>query len=82
MLAISRCRRNKGGTYGVEDDPNHQAAAGAARNILAVSHVENGNLKTVAAGTWVVVDLQRLVVETVLDFDFVVEIQLFVSHGF
>jgi hypothetical protein len=65
----------------VEYDADHQAAAGAARNVFAVAHVGNGNLEAVAARTRVVVDLQRRIVEAVLDLDLVVQVQLLVGHG-
>ncbi|KAF2635025.1 exocyst complex component Sec6 [Massarina eburnea CBS 473.64] len=68
------------GTYSVEYYAYHQTAARAARNVFAVAHVRDGDLKAVAAGTWVVVYLEGLVVEAVLDLDLVVEIQLFVGH--
>lgn len=66
--------------YRVEYYPNHQAATRTARNVLAVAHVCYRNLKAVAAGTGMVVDLKSLVVETIFDFDLVVEINFFVGH--
>jgi len=68
-------------SYLVKNNPDHQTAARTPRNILAVAHVAQRNLKAVAARARVVVDLQRLVVEAVFDFDFVVEVELFVGHG-
>jgi hypothetical protein len=62
------------GTYGVEYYAYHQAAAGAARNVLAVAHVGDGDLEAVAAGARVVIDLERLIVEAVFDLDLVVEV--------
>lgn len=58
--------------YRVKYDSDHQTTAGATSNVFAVAHVCDGNLKAVAAGTRVVVDLERLIVETVFDLDFVV----------
>jgi hypothetical protein len=70
-----------GTSYRVEDDAYHQTTAGAARNVFSVAHVIDGNLEAVATWTWVVVDLQSLIVETVFDLDFVVEVDFFVGHG-
>lgn len=68
------------GTYRVEYDPDHQAAAWTARNVLAVAHVCDGNLEAVTAGTGMVVDLERLIIKAIFDLDFVVQIELFVRH--
>ena len=66
--------------YRVEYYPNHQTAARAARNVFAVAHVAYRNFKAVAAGTRVVVDLEGLIVEAILDFDLVVQVDVFVRH--
>jgi hypothetical protein len=68
-------------THLIKDNPDHQAAAGTARNVLAVAHVGYGDFEAVAARAGVVVDLQGRIVEAVLDFYLVVEVQLFVGHG-
>lgn len=67
--------------YLVEYYSNHQTTTGTARYVFAVAHVENRYLEAVAAGTWVVVYLERLVVETVLDLNLVVQVDFFVRHG-
>lgn len=68
-------------TYRVEYYPNHQATAGTSGNVLAISHVAEGNFEAIAARTRVVVDLKGLVIGAVFDFDLVVESDFFVGHG-
>lgn len=63
----------------VEYNPDHQAAARAHANVLAVPQVRQPDLEAVAARARVVVDLELLVVGHVLDFDLVVER---LGHGF
>lgn len=48
---------NSEATYRIEDDLNHQTAAGANSDIFAVAQVADTDFEPVAAGTWVVVDL-------------------------
>ena len=67
--------------YLIKNHPNHKTTARTPRNILAVAHVVDADLEAIAAGARVVVDLQRLVVEAVFDFDFVVQVEVFVGHG-
>jgi hypothetical protein len=65
-------RRNRK-VYQVENDANHQAAAGAYGNVAAVAEVIESDLEAVAAGTRVVIDLEVIVKGHILDFDLVVD---------
>lgn len=60
----------------VEDDANHQAAAGAHGNIFSVSKIRNVDLEAVAAGTRVMIEFQLGVKGQILDFNLVVDVQI------
>lgn len=59
-------------THSIIYDLNHQTTAWTDSNIFAVAQVADGDLETVTAWTWVVVDLESGVVGHVFDFDLVV----------
>jgi len=80
--ALRRILREKGEeeeTHRFKDNPDHQAAGGTHSDLLAVAEVVQQNLKAVAAGTRVRVQLQRRVECHIFDFDLVVDGRLVVG---
>lgn len=66
----------KASTHDLVNDLDHQAAARTDGNVLAVAQVRDADFKLVAAGTWIVVDLQGRGEGHVFDLDLVVD-----GHG-
>jgi len=65
----------------VKNDADHEAAARADGDVLAVAEVRDSDLEPVAARARVVVDLQRRVVRHVLDLDLVVDVEVVAGGG-
>jgi hypothetical protein len=61
-----------GKAYNFKDDPDHQTAAWANRDVFVVSQVSNGDFKAVATRARVMVDFECRIVRHVLDFDLII----------
>jgi hypothetical protein len=67
--------------YLVKDDLDHQTAAGANGNFLAISEVCNPNLEAIATRARVVIDLECLVEGHVFDFNLIVYVEIVCHVG-
>lgn len=59
-------------THNFEYDANHETATWTHSNVLAVTHVADRNLESVAAGARIMIYLKSGIESHVLDFNFVV----------
>jgi len=67
-------------TYQVKDNTNHQTAARAHSDLLAIAQIIDANLEAVAAWARVRIDLHGRVEGHVFDLDLIVDVEAFVRH--
>jgi hypothetical protein len=80
---VNKAKRNLKGNvkYQAKDNLDHQAAAWAHSNLLAIPEVRNTNLKAIATRTRIVVDLERLIEGHVFDLNLIIDVQIVRHFG-
>jgi hypothetical protein len=75
-LSVNTNRTQRELDYQIEDDFDHQTAAGANSNLLAISQVCNSYFEAIATRAGIVVDLESLIEGHVFDLDLIVYVEV------